>query len=71
MTEAVAIFTEYAFKQFGLVRIYADPYAANTGSQHVLEKAGFVLERCLRKSVIKNGQIIDQFLYAKVKDMAD
>ena len=48
MTEAVAIFTEYAFKQFGLVRIYADPYVANTGSQHVLEKVGYVLERRLR-----------------------
>ena len=48
MTEAVAIFTEYAFKQFGLVRIYAYPYASNTGSQHILEKEGFVLERRLR-----------------------
>jgi [ribosomal protein S5]-alanine N-acetyltransferase len=68
MTETVLKLTEYAFEQFGLVRIYAEPYAHNTGSCRVLEKAGFELEGRLRSSVIKDGQIMDQFLYAKVKD---
>lgn len=67
MTEAVAKFTEYAFECFHLVRIYAEPYASNPNSCRVLEKAGYVLEGRLRSSVIKDGQILDQFLYARIK----
>ena len=67
MTEAVTKFTEYAFECFGLVRIYAEPYATNDGSLRVLEKAGFVLEGRMRCSVIKEGRINDQLLYAKIK----
>ena len=47
MTKAVTKFTEFAFKHFDLVRIYADPYVTNSGSQSVLEKAGFMLEGCM------------------------
>jgi ribosomal-protein-alanine N-acetyltransferase len=58
MTEAVAKFTEYAFKSFQLMRIYAEPYASNPNSCRVLEKAGFVLEGRLRSSVLKDGLIL-------------
>jgi [ribosomal protein S5]-alanine N-acetyltransferase len=68
MTEAVIKFTEYAFDFWGLVRIYAEPYANNEGSARVLEKAGFILEGRLRCSVIKEGKINDQLLYAKIKN---
>ena len=67
MTEAVAKFTEYAFEYFQLQRIYAEPYASNANSCRVLEKAGYVLEGRLRSSVIKDGQILDQFLYARIR----
>jgi [ribosomal protein S5]-alanine N-acetyltransferase len=70
MTETIIKFTEYAFAQFDLVRIYAEPYAHNLSSCRVLEKAGFILEGRLRKSVIKDGQMIDQFMYARLKDAA-
>jgi ribosomal-protein-alanine N-acetyltransferase len=66
MTEAVARFCEYAFAGFGLVRIYAEPYADNTGSCRVLENAGFPLEGRMRASVIKEGRIMDQLLYARI-----
>jgi [ribosomal protein S5]-alanine N-acetyltransferase len=33
----------------------------------VLEKSGFVREGLLRKSVLKDGQLIDQVLYALVR----
>ena len=69
MTEAVSTFTEYAFAHFGLIRIYAQPYANNSGSCRVLQKAGFLLEARMEKNVIKDGQILDQFLYAKVKEI--
>ena len=68
MTETVAKFAAYAFEQFGLVRIYAEPYAYNPASCRVLENAGFSLEGRMRCNVIKDGQIVDQDLYAKIRD---
>lgn len=68
MTETILRFTDYAFECFGLVRIYAEPYAYNPSSCRVLEKAGFVLEGRLRCSVIKDGQIVDQLMYAKIRE---
>ena len=68
MTEAVSTFTDYAFEHFGLLRIYAKPYANNVASCKVLQKAGFLLEGRMKKNVIKDGQILDQFLYAKIKE---
>ena len=68
MTEAVVKFTDHIFERFGLVRIYAEPYATNTASCRVLEKAGFVLEGRMRKNVIKDGKLLDQFLYAKIRE---
>ena len=70
MTEAVRLLTDFAFTHFGLVRIYAEPYAHNVASARVLEKAGFVLEGRLRCSVIKAGEIIDQLLYAKIRPVS-
>ena len=70
MTEAVARFTEYAFDRFGLLRIYAEPYATNRNSCRVLEKAGFSLEGRLRSSAIKDGQVLDQLLYAQIRGPA-
>lgn len=67
MTETVIAFTDDAFARLGLVRIYAEPYAWNAPSCRVLEKAGFLLEARLRASAVKDGQIIDQLLYAKVR----
>jgi [ribosomal protein S5]-alanine N-acetyltransferase len=67
MTESVCRLCEYGFKQFRLVRIYAEPYAWNKASCRVLEKAGFSFEGRMRSSVIKDGQITDQLLYAKIE----
>ena len=67
MTETVVKFTEYAFERFGLVRIYAEPYAYNPASCRLLEKAGFCLEGRMRCNVIKDGRIADQYLYAKLR----
>jgi RimJ/RimL family protein N-acetyltransferase len=71
MTEAVAAFAGFAFAAFGLLRIYARPYARNVASCRVLEKAGFVCEGCLRSSVIKDGVILDQMLYAQVRSSTE
>jgi [ribosomal protein S5]-alanine N-acetyltransferase len=71
MTEAVTAFTSYCFEQFNLLRIYAEPYAYNASSCRLLEKAGFALEGRLRCSVIKDGKIFDQLMFAKIKNNPD
>lgn len=68
MTEALRAFSDYAFMQFELSRIYAVPFAGNTASNKVLEKAGFVFEGTLRRSAIKEHVIIDQLMYARTQD---
>lgn len=64
MTAAVREVTEYGFKQFSLTRVYALPYATNVASHRVLEKAGYAREGVLRRSVIKDGIVLDQVLFA-------
>jgi len=68
MTEAVSKFSDFAFERFELNRIFAEPYTNNTASVRVLEKSGFTREGTLRSNVFKNGKILDQYLYAKIRD---
>ena len=68
MSEAVTEFTQNAFGLFDLARIYAEPFANNSASARVLEKAGFVLEGCLRASIFKDGKRLDSLLYARVRE---
>jgi RimJ/RimL family protein N-acetyltransferase len=67
-TEALRALTEVAIRSHGLTRVYALPYEWNNASFRVLEKAGYQLEGQMRRSAIKDGQIIDQLLYAFVPD---
>jgi len=65
-TEAVARVTEWAFGAHGLLRIFAQPFAANLASRRVLEKAGYQLEGTMRCSAVKDGEVRDQCLYARL-----
>jgi RimJ/RimL family protein N-acetyltransferase len=67
-TAVVRAFTEYAFDTFELCRIYANVFEWNPGSCRVLEKAGYVLEGRLRSSAVKDGFVLDGFLYATVRE---
>ena len=68
MSETARAFSDFAFEAFGLIRIYAEPYEGNIASCRVLEKAGFTLEGRMRGNVIKDGRILDQYLYAKIRE---
>jgi RimJ/RimL family protein N-acetyltransferase len=63
-TEALSAVTQYAIATHGLTRLFAVPFASNTASCRVLEKAGYVLEGRLRQSAIKDGVVVDQLQYA-------
>ncbi len=67
MTAAVQELCALVFSSTDIVRIYAEPFADNVASRRVLEKAGFVLEGILRKSVCKNGVFHDACMYALVR----
>jgi [ribosomal protein S5]-alanine N-acetyltransferase len=70
-TGALAAITRYAIDAHGLTRLYAVPFAWNTASCRVLEKAGYVLEGRLRRSAIKAGIVIDQLQYAFIAPERD
>ena len=63
-TEALVALTRHAMAMHGLTRVYALPFAWNTASCRVLEKAGYRLEARLRRSAIKDGRVTDQLQYA-------
>src|SRR5689334_9587161 len=64
-TTALRLLTAHAFRtQPELRRLYAVPYATNAASARVLEKAGYVREGTLRQSAIKDGQVLDQWMYS-------
>ena len=67
-TEALVAVTDYAFANFDLCRLYAHVFDWNGASARVLEKAGYVFEGRLLKSVTKDGQTIDQLMYAMIRE---
>ncbi len=66
-TRAVTAASDWAFDNYKVVRIFATAFSHNVASMRVLEKAGFEREGILRRSAIKNGVILDQVMYAKVR----
>jgi RimJ/RimL family protein N-acetyltransferase len=66
MTDAVSAFVPWALDRFSLQRIYAHVFETNQGSARVLEKSGFAREGRLRRAVIKEGRVLDEWLFARV-----
>jgi RimJ/RimL family protein N-acetyltransferase len=69
VTSALVEVTRHAFERHpDLRRIYAVPYAWSHASMRVLQKAGYRLEGRMRQSVIKDGKITDQLMYAILRE---
>jgi len=66
-TEAVALITNYAFKNSDIIRIQASVNDNNPASMRVLEKAGFKKEGILKNAIVKYNEIMDEHLYALLK----
>jgi [ribosomal protein S5]-alanine N-acetyltransferase len=64
MTEAVMAMTETGFDRPLVSRIYGAVFGHNKASMRILEKCGYVPEAVNRLSVIKNGIIEDEYIYA-------
>lgn len=67
-TQAVKQLADIAFNDLKLIRIYAEVFGRNAASMRVLEKAGFTLEAVLKKNMIKEGEIMDSYLYSRVAE---
>lgn len=67
MTKVVRAVSDFAFTHDWLERLYASVFEWNPASMRVLEKCGFQREGVLRKSVFKDGQLLDAVLYARVR----
>jgi len=67
-TRAIKAATSYSFRDFDIVRVYAESFSDNIGSRRALEKAGFKLEATLKRNIIKNGIIKDSCIYSVLKE---
>ncbi|MBA2612620.1 MAG: GNAT family N-acetyltransferase [Bacteroidetes bacterium] len=64
ITKAITQMVDHGFKSFEIDRIFARPFGINLASQKVLEKAGFKLEARFEKVLFKNGEYLDEMVYA-------
>jgi len=64
ITKAIGEMVDFAFKNYDINRVFARPFGTNKASQRVLEKAGFNLEASIEKSLFKNGEFLDELIYA-------
>lgn len=67
-THAVRLIVDYGFQNLNLVRIFTGVFDYNIASQKVLEKVGFKKEGIFEKSIIKNGQIFDEYRYGLINN---
>jgi ribosomal-protein-alanine N-acetyltransferase len=67
-TQAVKKMTDYTFENFEIVRMVAGVFEFNKASMKALEKNGYYLESIRKKAVIKKGEIIDDYIWVKLKD---
>jgi len=67
MTGAIEIFTAHLFENFDFNRLFAGVFSSNPASARVLEKAGFTRDGILRAHVTKNGKVLDEHLYSKLR----
>ena len=68
MTSAIRQLCRILFDTTDILRIYAEPFAYNTGSRRALEKAGFQYEGTMKNNAVKNGKVVDMALYSLTRN---
>ena len=66
--DGAELILEFAFETLGVHRLEARAAVLNGRGNGALVKTGAVQEAILRKSFLRNGQYLDQVLYAIIKD---
>lgn len=67
ISEALKAIVKHTFDTTDIVRIQAKVFSSNPASAKVLEKSGFTYEGTLKKSIIKNNELLDLLVYATFK----
>jgi len=65
--DALKQLIDYCFDNLNMNRIQAEVYSHNTRSIKLFTKLGFILDGVLKESVLKNGEYIDEHIYALLK----
>lgn len=68
MARAVIQMIDFAFTTYDIERLFARPFGTNLASQRVLEKAGFKFEAKIIDGFYKDGQFVDELIYAVRRD---
>jgi [ribosomal protein S5]-alanine N-acetyltransferase len=64
ITKCIKEIVSYGFQNFDVTRIYARPFGNNIASRKALEKAGFIIEAVIEKSIYKNDEFLDEYIFA-------
>ena len=64
ISNAITQMVDFAFATYKINRVFAVPFGTNIASQKVLEKNNFILEGKFDKVLIKNGELLDELIYA-------
>lgn len=64
ISKAIRQTLDFAFTTYEIDRVFARPFGTNIASQKVLEKNNFRLEAKFEKTLIKNGELLDEIFYA-------
>lgn len=68
ISSAITEVVQYTFAYYKIHRIYAGVFEYNVPSMKALEKAGFEKEAVLKKSLVKEGNLYDEHIYAKYRE---
>ena len=68
ISDAIGAMVEYAFKQTRWPRIFATVFERNLPSMKALEKNGFTKEAIHKKTVMKEGKMLDEHHYTILKE---
>ena len=68
MPRVIRTFSDYAFQQLRIHRLFATPFSSNLASHRALEKAGFQREGLRRHHHLKQGIYLDAIIYGRICD---
>lgn len=64
VSNSLKVFSDWALKRLGFIKLYAPILKRNIASQMAAEKAGYVLEAELKKHYLKEDQYLDGVIYS-------
>lgn len=68
MSDAVGAMVDHAFTRTSWLRLFAVIFEHNISSMKVLAKNGFIQEAIHKKTVMKGGKLLDEHLFALLKE---